>query len=200
MSGLQKTAIFVLVIITAVYVYFSFFGENNNLFNFREREQRFNPQNNASVNDIDEEVVNEKINTQKIVKIFILNENGTLRSVNRTYKTDMNVSETEFLLKELINAPSNWELSKGFSSEIPKGTKILSVRESKNNVIVDLSSEFEFGGGTESVYLRLKQLIKTVKSNTNKPVYLFINGKEATAIGGEGIMLKQPLSERSLDE
>ena len=56
------------------------------------------------------------------------------------------------------------------------------------------------GGGTESTYTRIKQLIKTAKANTNLPVYLYINGRQADVIGGEGIMLKQPLSERSLDD
>ena len=65
--------------------------------------------------------------------------------------------------------------------------------------MIDLSSAFEGGGGTESLYIRLSQLIKTAKANTNLPVYLYINGRQADVIGGEGIMIKQPLSERSLD-
>ena len=32
------------------------------------------------------------------------------------------------------------------------------------------------------------------------PTYLYINGKQANVIGGEGIMIKQPLNERSFDE
>ena len=66
--------------------------------------------------------------------------------------------------------------------------------------MIDLSSAFEGGGGTESTYTRVRQLIKTAKANTNLPVYLYINGKQADVIGGEGIMIKQPLSERSLDD
>ena len=66
--------------------------------------------------------------------------------------------------------------------------------------MVDLSSAFESGGGAESTYTRVMQVIKTAKANTNLPVYLYINGKQADVIGGEGIMIKQPLSERSLDD
>ena len=63
-----------------------------------------------------------------------------------------------------------------------------------------MSSDFETGGGAESTYYRVKQVIKTANANTSSPVYLYINGKQANVIGGEGIMLKQPLNERSLDE
>ena len=98
-------------------------------------------------------------------------------------------------------APSDWEKSnKGLSSEIPSGTKILSIRESSNNILIDLSPSFESGGGAESTYIRVYQLIKTAKANTKLPVFLYINGKQAEVIGGEGIMIKQPLTEKSLDD
>ena len=66
--------------------------------------------------------------------------------------------------------------------------------------MIDLSSNFESGGGAESTYTRVKQIIKTANANTNTPTYLYINGKQANVIGGEGIMIKQPLNERSFDE
>ena len=48
--------------------------------------------------------------------------------------------------------------------------------------------------------MRIKQIIKTANSYSSTPTYLYINGKQANVIGGEGVMLKQPLNERSLDE
>ena len=66
--------------------------------------------------------------------------------------------------------------------------------------MIDLSNNFEAGGGAESTYMRIRQIIKTANANTSLPVYLYINGKQANVIGGEGIMIKQPLSERSFDE
>ena len=71
----------------------------------------------------------------------------------------------------------------------------------KDKVIVDLSSDFQYGGGADSLYSRVKQLIKTSLANSkNKPVYLYIDGKQANVIGGEGIMINQPLNEKSLDD
>ena len=142
----------------------------------------------------------EKKSEQKNVKIFVLDKTGNLRSVNRTCDTAIEESCFAFAIKELIKAPSKWEKSKGFTSEIPQGTKILSIRESENSIMIDLSSEFESGGGAESTYTRIHQVIKTANANTSIPTYLYINGRQANVIGGEGIMIKQPLSERSFDE
>ena len=52
---------------------------------------------------------------------------------------------------------------------------------------------------TDSLYKRLYQLIKTARLNSNLPVYLYIDNQRADVVGGEGIMLTQPLSNSSLD-
>ncbi|MBR1775641.1 GerMN domain-containing protein [bacterium] len=198
MNFAQKVGIFCLVVIATVYLYFSFFSSGG-----------FN--SNKLPSDIPADVIDEnkpvsekqdetKTYEVKTIKIFITDSNGNLRSVNRKCDTSKEKSCFEFAIKELISAPTKWEKSKGLSSEIPSGTKVLSVREGSNNVLIDLSSAFESGGGAESTYIRVSQLIKTAKANTNVPVYLYINGKQADVIGGEGIMIKQPLNERSLDE
>ena len=51
-------------------------------------------------------------------------------------------------------------------------------------------------------YSRIKKLIKTILANntSNKPVYLYLDGQQADVVGGEGIMIKQPLMENSLDD
>ena len=125
---------------------------------------------------------------------------GNLRAVNWVCDATSEKSCFEFAIKELISAPTKWEKSKGFTSEIPNGTKVLSIRESANSIMIDLSPNFESGGGAESTYMRVKQIIKTANANTSIPTYLYINGKQANVIGGEGIMIKQPLNERSFDE
>ena len=48
--------------------------------------------------------------------------------------------------------------------------------------------------------MHVMQIIKTANSNTKLPAYLYVNGHQANVIGGEGVMVKQPLNERSLDE
>ena len=198
MNFSQRFGLFILVAITVSYVYFSFFNDKGTDF-----LEKFNQEESLSYNifekPVDKEVKVEK-KQEKLVKIFILDQTGKLRSVNRTCDLSKEDSCFKYAIKELVIAPSKWEKSKGYTSEIPQGTKVLSVRESANSIMIDLSSNFESGGGAESTYTRIEQVIKTANANTSIPTYLYINGKQANVIGGEGIMIKQPLSERSFDE
>ena len=199
MNFAQKLGILCLILISAVYLYFSFFSDGS--FNIDRRPTDVPGQdisdNPTDINTNDEPTEKHQFKT---VKIFVTDSNGNLRSVNRKCDATVEKSCFEFAIRELVKAPTKWEKSKGLSSEIPSETKILSVREGGNNVLIDLSSAFESGGGAESTYIRVLQLIKTARANTNLPVYLYINGKQADVIGGEGVMIKQPLNERSLDE
>lgn len=198
MNFSQKLGLLILIAITASYIYFSFF--NNKDFNFSEKINNEEPNSyNPFEKPIETNSKTER-NQEKIVKIFLLDQNGKLRAINRTCNTAAESSCFKYAIKELIDAPSKWEKSKGFTSEIPQGTKVLSVRESSNSIMIDLSSNFESGGGAESTYTRIEQIIKTANANTSIPTYLYINGRQANVIGGEGIMIKQPLNERSFDE
>jgi len=197
MNFSQKFGIFCLIFLTVVYIYFAFFNPNG--FNINRPSDVPNHVISGMPADNGETPEGQK-HEYKNTKIYVTDSNGNLRSVNRKCDIETEDSCFEFALKSLFAGPTDWEKSKGLSSEIPSGTKILSVRESANNILIDVSGTFESGGGAESIYIRVKQLIKTTKANTNLPVYLYINGKQADVIGGEGIMIKQPLSERSLDE
>ena len=200
MNFSQKFGIFCLILITVVYVYFSFFTkEGFNLPNYNRHENSETIVKPSDNNEPENPDTPQKSDV-KIVKIFVTDSKGNLRSVNRKCDTAVEKSCFAFAIKELIAAPTSWEKNKGLSSEIPASTKVLSVREGSNNVLIDLSSAFESGGGAESTYIRVKQLIKTAQANTKLPVFLYINGKQADVIGGEGIMVKQPLTERSLDD
>lgn len=200
MNFSQKLGLFILILISVLYVYISFFNKDFKLPEYNRREEKppvYNPLENPEPIENQEP---EEGTKPKTVKIFILDKSGNLRSVNRTCDANIEKSCFTYAIKELVAAPSPWEKSKGFTSEIPSGTKVLSIREASGNVLIDLSSDFETGGGAESTYYRVKQIIKTANANTSSPVYLYINGKQANVIGGEGVMLKQPLNERSLDE
>ena len=137
------------------------------------------------------------------VNVFFIGQDGTkqeiYRAVNRQYNKDVDGSKIKFAINALISGPTAYEKSKGVYSEIPASTRVISINESADKVVINLNSSFENGGGTDSLYKRLYQLIKTAKRNTSKPVYLYIDGQKAEVIGGEGIMITQPLNENSLD-
>lgn len=100
----------------------------------------------------------------------------------------------------LLEGPNNIETSNGIYSEIPNSAKLISVTTQDDRITINLSNSFVNGGGSDSTYSRMRQLIKTVLVNSDKPVYLQLDGKQADIIGGEGITVSQPLRENSLDE
>ena len=60
---------------------------------------------------------------------------------------------------------------------------------------MNLTRNFEYGGGTKSIQNRIKQIKLTVDSfNLKKPVYLYLDGKQVEYMGGEGIYIEQPLN------
>lgn len=137
------------------------------------------------------------------VHVFFIGQNQNheevYKAVKREYNEDIDGSKLKFAINSLVAGPKLNEKEKGVYTEIPNGTEIISIKEFPDKAIINLSSEFETGGGTDSLYKRLYQLIKTARRNSEVPVYLYIEGKRADVIGGEGIMLSQPLSDRSLD-
>lgn len=137
------------------------------------------------------------------VNVFFIGQNANkeevYKAVNRAYDEEIDGSKIKFAIQALISGPKMDEQAKGVYSEIPSSTRIISINETSAEVIINLSADFENGGGTESLYKRLYQLIKTAKRNTTKSVYLYIEGRKADVIGGEGIMITQPLNDNSLD-
>lgn len=141
---------------------------------------------------------NEKYEVDVYFLALDSDDNGIYKKVVRT--SSDGDKKLDFAIKELLKGPNLIEKSTGAYSEIPQNTKLLGIKHSANKIVIDLSSDFQYGGGTDSVYSRMMQLIKTAISNAeNKKVYLYLDGKQVNIIGGEGIMITQPLTEKSLE-
>ncbi len=140
---------------------------------------------------------------QKVVTVYFLGMDKNNNSIFKTVKREVPAGKNElrYALTQLVAGPSQYEKSVGVYSEIPKNVQIMGVVESDKKIIIDVSGNIQTGGGADSLYSRFKQLIKTAIANSSpkKPIYLYIDGKQAEVIGGEGIMITQPLSENSLD-
>ncbi len=138
----------------------------------------------------EEEVKKEEPKVAKI-KICFLNSANDYKYVNRTAQDE----GIETAISLLLEGPNAKEKADGLFSEIPPKTKLYWVKEKDGNLIVNLSSGFAQGGGTTSVMARIDQLVRTVKIySPDAPVYLYIEGKKAEYIGGDGVFLKQPLN------
>lgn len=96
-------------------------------------------------------------------------------------------------LTALMAGPNASEKAAGFGTQIPAGTKLLGVKLTGKTATVDLSSQYESGGGTLTMTNRLAQVVYTATQfSTVKNVKFKFNGKAVTIFGGEGIMLNKP--------
>ena len=137
---------------------------------------------------------------KKIEKKTNVNKETILSLASKLQQGDMKNEDTlKASIEALLEGPDEESKKNGFYSEIPNGTKLLGIKETDEYIIINLNDAFQYGGGTDSVYNRLKQLIKTVEqTKINKDIYLYLNGKQADVIGGEGVIIKQPLTRESL--
>lgn len=138
------------------------------------------------------------------VNVYFIGQNNNkeeiYKVVKREYNAEKDGTKLRFSIESLLKGPTEGEKAKGIYSEVPQDTKLIELTETPTKIIINLSKNFEQGGGTDGLYKRLYQLIKTSNKNTTTSVYLYIDGKQADVIGGEGIMINQPLNSKSLDE
>ena len=96
-----------------------------------------------------------------------------------------------------MKGPTEEEKELGIFTEIPTDARLISVKndETENAIIINLTKEFGEGGGTQSIQARLNQIVKTVNMFAGPlPVYLYLDGKKAQYLGGEGIYINQPIN------
>ena len=158
----------------------------------------------VSERSVEEEVAEQpEVKAKEYVNIYFIGKNEhneeVYKAVKRVYNKDVDGSKIKFAVSSLILGPRPEEKQRGVYTEIPSSSEIINITEQSDKVVVNLNSAFVNGGGTDSLYKRLYQLIKTAKLNSTLPVYLYIDGQKADVVGGEGIMLSQPLSNSSLD-
>jgi spore germination protein GerM len=84
------------------------------------------------------------------------------------------------------------------STTIPKGTKLLGLTVNNDEIRVNLSEDFTSGGGSSSMMGRVGQVVYTATTiNPNAKVYIDVNGKKLDVLGGEGVVIDQPLTRES---
>lgn len=135
------------------------------------------------------------------VQIFWLENNqNTIKLFPQSITIDQSASPQDILrsaFERLLVGSNNSQ----YSSAIPKGTKLLDLRVLGDNVYIDLSKEFTSGGGSQSMMGRLAQVLYTATSlNQNAQIYFKVEGEDLTVLGGEGLMIDQPLTRSQFEE
>lgn len=195
MKNWQKTGLVLLVLGALVGVKAVFFPKVEQAPVVEETTQVEAPQEPEQVaQDVPKSYVN----------VYFIGQNSNkdevYKVVKRIYHGKPDGTKLKYSIENLLKGPTAKERAKGIYSEIPAGTQLLSLEETPQKIVINLSGDFEQGGGTDGLYKRLYQLIKTSNKNTTLDVYLYINGKQVDVVGGEGIMINQPLNEKSLEE
>lgn len=97
----------------------------------------------------------------------------------------------------LVEGPNARErgASPAISSTVPTGTRLLDLTIAGGVATVDLSGEFESGGGSASVLGRLAQVVYTLTQfPTVKSVAFQVDGRPVNAFAGEGVVLDKPVT------
>lgn len=96
----------------------------------------------------------------------------------------------------LLEGPSGAELagSPAMSTAVPSGTRLLGLSISGGVATVDLSREFESGGGSFSILGRLAQVVYTLTQfPTVDAVQFRLDGRPVEVFSGEGVVLDKPV-------
>jgi germination protein M len=95
----------------------------------------------------------------------------------------------------LLDGPTAAEREFDVASNVPEGARLLGLEVADGTATVDLSREFESGGGTLSMTARLAELVFTLTQfSTVDRVQLELEGEPVSVFGGEGIVIDDPLT------
>ena len=82
-------------------------------------------------------------------------------------------------------------------SQIPAGSQLLGLTIEDGVATVDLTSEFESGGGSASMNMRIAQVVYTLTQfPTVKGVLFELDGQRVDVLGGEGVVVDEPVTRK----
>ena len=116
-----------------------------------------------------------------------------LAPVERVHDFDQRIGTTA--LRDLLAGPHGDEAAEGFGTAIPAGTQLLGLTIKDRIATANLSSEFETGGGSLSMFARLGQVACTLDQFKTVDGVLFeLDGEPVDVFSGEGIILDHPVA------
>jgi spore germination protein GerM len=112
-----------------------------------------------------------------------------------------NAGSKDEILKSAFNRLLAGPTDSALTTTIPTGTKLRNLTVDPNGVRVDLSKEFTEGGGSASMTGRVAQVLYTASTLDPKAkVWISVEGKPLEVLGGEGLMLDQPMTRESFNQ
>jgi len=100
-------------------------------------------------------------------------------------------------MESLLEGPDPREQAAAVGSQIPAGTQFLGLTVEDGVATVDLTSEFESGGGSASMNMRIAQVVYTLTQFPTVDGVLFeLDGQPVDVLGGEGVIVDEPVTRR----
>ena len=116
-----------------------------------------------------------------------------LRKVNRSVPRTPRLGAAA--VQALLAGPTGAERAAGLGTAIPPATRFRDLRIEAGVATVDLSRDFESGGGSLGLTLRLAQVTCTVDEfATVKGVRFALDGQPVSVFSGDGIVLDRPVT------
>lgn len=104
-------------------------------------------------------------------------------------------------MKALLAGPSPEELASGLATSVPASTKLLGISIKKGVATVDLTSQYQSGGGSLSMKARLAQVVYTLTQfPTVRAVLFHLDGEPVNVFSGEGIVLDHPVGRKDYED
>lgn len=138
---------------------------------------------------------------EQTAQVFWLRDTGSKQELVPQRITDTADRQPSSVLKTAFNSLLAGPKDKDVDSTIPKGTRLRDVKVQPDGIHVDLSKEFTTGGGSAAMTGRVAQVIYTATSlEPTAKVWIDVEGKPLEILGGEGLVLEQPLTRQSFEE
>jgi len=104
-------------------------------------------------------------------------------------------------MEALLEADPITDDYQSIATAIPSGTQLLGLSIKDGVATVDLSREFESGGGSASAFYRLGQVTYTLTQfSTVRAVLFQVEGQTVTTFGSEGIVLERPQARADFED
>ncbi len=138
---------------------------------------------------------------EKKVQVYWLNNvNNRIEVVPSSIVLKASDEPSEILegaFKRLLTGPAD----PAFGTTIPKETKLRKVALQADGIHVDLSKEFTTGGGSASMTGRVAQVLYTATTlDPAAKVWIAVEGKPLEVLGGEGLILDQPMTRENFQK
>jgi len=120
---------------------------------------------------------------------------GSLTAVRRMHAPTQLVATAA--VTALLDGPTSQERGAGFTSAVPDDTRLLGIGIRDGVATVDLTSEYQSGGGALSMQTRLGQVVYTLTQfPTVKGVLFELDGQHVDVLGGEGVVVDEPVTRK----